>query len=349
MATDLVPTGRRPIARACSRGQRELLRIGLPLVVVIFLLIPLFSTPGLLQPQTERISLVDGPSAPATNLIRVNLPYYVHSVAAGNTTHGRGVAWIFNDTLRFKDPVNLVDASVNIGIGDPVLNTLIGADIDTDGHTEFLFMKSNLTNMNLVVVDFDTGSATEYNYDPVPNPRGIIVGDFNGDVLIDVGVYNLNRVVMKDLNGDAIIGGFVVPVNATLVKAVVGNFSTKAGEEVGVLYITGGTGMPIANVDTMYGNGTVIDHVASLAGVWASDMISFEYENDLDNVAVAMVDDIASESILTVLNANLTLRFEIRNTKYHGPAFVKTGYFDMDSQVDLVVVPGQYYTMYFAN
>ncbi|MFW9800601.1 MAG: hypothetical protein ACFFD9_09205, partial [Candidatus Thorarchaeota archaeon] len=131
MTTDWIYTGRRPIARMCSRGQRESLRIGLPLVLVVFLLVPLFSATGPPQPQAERDDLVDGTFEPASNLIRVNLPYFVESVATGNTTHGRGVAWIFNDTLRFKDPVSQVDASVSIGVGTVFFDTLIGADVDT--------------------------------------------------------------------------------------------------------------------------------------------------------------------------------------------------------------------------
>ncbi|MGD9381906.1 MAG: hypothetical protein PVI03_05620, partial [Candidatus Thorarchaeota archaeon] len=103
--------GRRPTARPCTAGQRELLRIGLPLIAVVLLLVPLCSTDITVQPFLDRNRIVDERFESASNLIRINLPYFVESVAAGNTTHGRGVAWIFNDTLRFKDPVNLVDAS----------------------------------------------------------------------------------------------------------------------------------------------------------------------------------------------------------------------------------------------
>jgi len=178
------PNGRRPTARACNKGQRELLRIGLPLLLVIILVLPICCTNVGQQTSTSRNNVIDEHFEPSSNLIRINLPYYVHSVAAGNTTHGRGVAWIFNGTLRFRDPINLVDASVDIGMGSVFHQTLIGADIDADGFTEFLVMVLS-GSMNLVVVDFDTSSATEYEM-LLGDPLGIIIGDFNGDSIGDL-------------------------------------------------------------------------------------------------------------------------------------------------------------------
>ncbi|MHA1934658.1 MAG: FG-GAP repeat domain-containing protein [Candidatus Thorarchaeota archaeon] len=341
----------RPIDRQYTKSQTELLRIGLPLIAIILFLVPMCTTDVTIQTSTDSSIGVDERYEPASNLIRINLPYFVESVAAGNTTHGRGVAWIFNDTLRFKDPVNLVDASVNIGLGDPFFHTLIGADIDLDGHTEFLFMMFNMTNMNLVVVDFDGGgSATKYNYDSIPNPIGIIVGDFNGDALIDAAVHDQIRVVMKDLSIDTIIGGFIVPGGGELVKTVVGNFSKEVEDEIGVLYITDpGTAMEKTQVDTIFGNGTFIDHVESLQMVRGFDIVSFKHENNSDNLAVTMYEYGPMESVLVVFHANLTPRFEIRDTKYFGDSYVKVGHFNMDSQEDLVVVPGQYFNMFFVS
>ncbi|MFW9944322.1 MAG: FG-GAP repeat domain-containing protein, partial [Candidatus Sifarchaeia archaeon] len=343
--------GRRPSARLCNRGQRELLRIGVPLVVLVFFLLPIFSTNYTVWTPAGRSGTVDEQFEPSSNLIRVNLPYFVESVAAGNTTHGRGVAWIFNDTLRFRDPVNLVDAAVNIGLGDPIFHTLIGSDLDLDGYTEFLFMMFNMTNMNLVVVYFDGGgSATEYNYDGVPDPRGIITGDFNGDALIDVGVYDGTRLVMKDLNSDVLIGGFIAPLGGQILKSVTGNFSLEAGEELAVLYLTNpGSGMERTNVDTMFGNGTVIDHFQSLQMIRGFDIISFEHQYDFDNLAVTAYDHVPMEGVLVAFNASLDLRFEVRDEKYSGDSYVKSGHFNLDSQEDLVVVPGQYFSMYFVD
>ncbi|MFX1559565.1 MAG: FG-GAP repeat domain-containing protein, partial [Promethearchaeota archaeon] len=222
----------KPSVKPFTKNQRELLQIGLPLVVVILLFMPMCVTDGTNHPYANSSNEADKRYESSSNLIGVNLPYYVPSIAAGNTTYGRGVAWIFNDTLRFKDPVNLVDASVNIGIGNPFFQTLIGADVDLDGYTEFLFMMSNLTNTNLVVVDFDGGgSATEYNYDSIPDPMEIIVGDFNGDTLIDVGVYSKIRLVTKNLSSDTIIGSLTFSTEE-IVKACTGDFSIVAGDEI---------------------------------------------------------------------------------------------------------------------
>ncbi|MFX1472138.1 MAG: FG-GAP repeat domain-containing protein [Promethearchaeota archaeon] len=306
-----------------------------------------------MQLYTDTNNRVDGRYEPASNLIRVNLPYFVPSVATGNTTYGRGVAWIYNDTLRFKDPVNLIDASVNIGLGDPMFYTLTGADVDSDGYTEFLFMKFNMTNMNLVVVDFDGGgSATEYNYDGVPDPQGIVVGDFNGDASIDVAVYDRIRVMMKDLNTDAFMGGFTVPNTGTdeLVKTVVGDFALDPGSEIAVLYISDvGSGMERTHVRTIAGDGSVIDFVDSLQMIRGFDIVSFHHEGNFDNLAVTMFEHQPMESVLVGFHGNLTPRFELRDDKYYGDSYVKAGYFNMDSQEDLVVVPAQYFSMLTVN
>ncbi|MFW9887590.1 MAG: FG-GAP repeat domain-containing protein, partial [Candidatus Thorarchaeota archaeon] len=353
MNSNHIMSGRRPTASPLTVGQRELLRIGIPLLAVILLLVPLYSMDGTIQPFSDTERGIDERYEPASNLIRINLPYFVESVAAGNTTYGRGVAWIFNDTLRFKDPVNLVDASVNIGLGGAIFQTLIGADVDLDGYTEFMFMKPNMTNMNLVVVDFDGGgSATEYNYDGVPDPLGIVVGDFNGDASIDVAVYDRVRVIMKDLNTGAFMGGFTVPNTGTdeLVKTVVGDFALNPGSEIAVLYLTDvGAGMEKTHVQTIAGDGSLIDHVESLQMVHGFDIVSFHHEGNFDNLAVTMFDHPPMQSVLVGFHGNLTPRFELRDDKYFGDSYVKAGYFNMDSQEDLVVVPAQYFSMFTVN
>ncbi|MFW9912400.1 MAG: FG-GAP repeat domain-containing protein, partial [Candidatus Thorarchaeota archaeon] len=327
--------------------------MGIPLLAVILLMVPLCSTNVTIQPFSDTDRGIDERYEPAANLIRINLPYFVETVAAGNTTHGRGVTWIFNDTLRFKDPVNSVDASVNIGLGDPIFRTLIGADVDLDGYTEFLFMKFNMTNMNLVVVDFDGGgSATEYNYDGVPDPQGIVVGDFNGDASIDVAVYDKIRVIMKDLNSGAFMGGFTVPNTGTdeLVKTVVGDFALDPGSEIAVLYVSDfGSGMERTHVQTVSGDGFPLDNVTSLQMIRGFDIVSFHHEGNFDNLAVTMFDHQPMESVLVGFHGNLTPRFELRDDKYFGDSYVKAGYFNMDSQEDLVVVPSQYFSMLTVN
>ncbi|UCH03629.1 MAG: hypothetical protein JSW05_08495, partial [Candidatus Thorarchaeota archaeon] len=341
--------GRRPSARACTRSQRESLRIGVPLIVLFFFLIPLLSTDIVHRTPTEWTSRVDEQFEPSSNLIRVNLPYYVHSVAAGNTTHGRGVAWVFNGTLRFKDPINLVDDSVDIGMGYVYHETLVGADVDIDGHTEFLVMVQNNVSMNLVIVDFDTSSAIEYQF-PFGDPLGIIVGDFNGDLMPDVGVYYTIRLVTKDLSTDMFIGSYPeIPfMDEKILKACVGNFSSVAGDEFAVMYLDQpGMGMEQTIVDTAYGNGTIIDHVSSLQQQHGFDLTTLATEGDFDGIAVTMYDYPLGESILICFNANLTLRYDHRDPRYHGESYVKTGFFNMDSQEDLVVVPGQWFTMWF--
>ncbi|MHA2207936.1 MAG: hypothetical protein ACXABV_02090, partial [Candidatus Thorarchaeota archaeon] len=346
--------GRRPTARQCTAGQRELLRIGLPIIAVILLLMPLCSTDVTIQLFTDTDNRVDERYEPASNLIKINLPYFVESVAAGNTTHGRGVAWIFNDTFRFKDPVNLVDASVNIGAGFPFFHTLIGADVDLDGYTEFLFMKMFNTTLYLVIVDFDGGgSVTEYTILGIGlEPIGIVPGDFNGDTLIDVVVYDGIRAVMWDLSTDSFMGGFIVPNTMTdrIVKTVAGDFSLDSGDEIAVLYVKeSGTSMEKTCVQTVAGDGSYIDLVESFQMVLGFDIVSFQHEGNFDNIAVTMYDHGSMQSVLVGFHGNLTPRFENRDDKYFGDSYVKAGYFNMDSQMDLVVVPGQYFNMHIVS
>ncbi|MFX1605987.1 MAG: hypothetical protein ACFFDD_08760, partial [Promethearchaeota archaeon] len=342
----------KPSVKPFTKNQRELLQIGLPLVVVILLFMPMCVTDGTNHPYANSNNEADKRYESSSNLIGVNLPYYVPSIAAGNTTYGRGVAWIFNDTLRFKDPVNLVDASVNIGIGNPFFQTLIGADVDLDGYTEFLFMMSNLTNTNLVVVDFDGGgSATEYNYDSIPDPMEIIVGDFNGDTLIDVGVYSKIRLVTKNLSSDTIIGSLTFSTEE-IVKACTGDFSIVAGDEIAVMWLTDPwTPMSKVVVDTIFGDCTSINPfpIESATHVDGYDMVSFEYGSDLDNLAVTMFDINGQESVLVGINANLTPRFELRDPKNQGEFYVKKGKFNMDTQDDLVIVSNLRSPVIFVN
>ena len=342
------PNGRRPTACACNKGQRELLRIGLPLLLVIILVLPICCTNVGQQTSTSRNNVIDEHFEPSSNLIRVNLPYYVHSVAAGNTTHGRGVAWVFNGTLRFRDPINLVDASVDIGMGSVFHQTLIGADIDADGFTEFLVMVLS-GSMNLVVVDFDTSSATEYEM-LLGDPLGIIIGDFNGDAVTDVGAYDSIRLITKDLSTDAIIGVYPETpfMDGEIVKACVGNFSSIAGDEIAVMYRDRpGSGMEKTVVETAYGNGTTIDKVESLQQQHGSDITSFETEGDFDSVAVTMYYYQTGETVLIGFDSTLAPRFEYKDPRYFGESYIKTGMFNMDSQEDLVVVPSQWFTMWF--
>jgi hypothetical protein len=234
-------------------------------------------------------------------------------------------------------------------MGSVFHQTLIGADVDTDGHTEFLVMVQNITSMNLVVVDFDTGSATEYQF-PFGNPLGIIVGDFNGDAVTDIGVYYSIRLVTKDLSTDSFIGVYPETpfTDEEIVKACVGNFSLDAGDEIAIMYrYMPGSGMERTVVDTAYGNGTIIDHMESMQQQHGFDIIPFETERDYDSIALTMYDYTFGESVLVGLNANLSLRFDHRDPRYYGESYVKTGLFNMDSQKDLVVVPGQWFTMWF--
>jgi hypothetical protein len=137
-----------------------------------------------------------------------------------------------------------------------------------------------------------------------------------------------------------------------IVRACTGNFSIVVGDEIAVMYVQDPwTSSSKVTVDTIFGDGMSINPspIESASHVHGWDMVSFEYGSDFDNLAVTMVDMDLGENILIAINANLTPRFELRDAKYLGDSYVKTGKFDMDGQEDLVVVPGQRSDVIFVN
>jgi protocatechuate 3,4-dioxygenase beta subunit len=227
---------------------------------------------------------------------------------------------------------------------------LTGVDIDTDGHTEFLVMGFN-ASMNLVVVDFDTGLATHYEY-PLGDPKEIIVGDFNGDAVADVAVYDSIRVIMKDLASDTMIGVYPNPpfTDEEIARVCLGNFSSSPGDELVVLYLYRPySGNEKTMVETIYGNGSRIQPTPfeTPQRIHGFDVTSYELEGDYNRIAATMYDYDLGETVLLVLDANLIPVKEQRDPRYLGESYVKTGHFNMDSQKDIVVVPGQWFTMWY--
>ena len=131
------------IARQFMKQKTSMSKLG---ILIFIMLLMLTSTSGTdpdhkAKPRSP-VSL-DNTLEPASNLIKVKLPYSVNSIAAGTIPLGSGFAYIHEETIRFKDPVNLLNDSEPIGIGFVYDHTLKGADIEGDGYTEFLFMKDN--------------------------------------------------------------------------------------------------------------------------------------------------------------------------------------------------------------
>lgn len=281
----------------------------------------------------------DGSMAPASNLIRVKLPYPVESVAVGTTPQGSGYAYIHEGIIRFKDPITLNNDSLTIPSGDVFHQTLTGADIDADGYTEFLFMLDNSTHMNLVIADFDASTVTEYFCD-VTDPIEIIVGNFSADGQTDAAVYNDNTVRVKDLTDGSDLG--VYNPSGEIKRACTGNFSANSQSEIAVLYNTVNIlSLPIANVTVMAGNGTILGMISSASEVEGVDLTSYAYDVELDHFAITCIstDILGTESFVAAYRADMTSHFVTSMLDYYDASYVKTGFFNEDTQEDLVVAP----------
>ncbi|UCE10990.1 MAG: VCBS repeat-containing protein, partial [Candidatus Thorarchaeota archaeon] len=331
-----------------SKGTVTVVKMSLFLLVMTLIVLPISCSYSEQESVTLHVTNPSEQFMPASNLIRLDLPYDVKFMAAGNTSLGRGVVWVHEGLIRFKDPVGLIDSSIPISDGTVFHETLVAADIDDDGSSEFLFMLDNKTTMILVVADFDTTTSTEYLF-PVSNPLGVIIGDFNGDGDMDAGVFGPGRLITMDLSDGSPIG-FFSPPSGEVVDASPGNFSLEIGDEIAIMFLTGNiVSAPVTNIHTMYGNGTSIDQIQSAVGVRGFDIECFGFGTDFDNVAVTMLDHSKAENVLEGLNGNLTQRFEVRDQKVLSDSYVKVGHFTDDQQEDLVVARGIHASVCFVD
>ncbi|MGD9381682.1 MAG: hypothetical protein PVI03_04485, partial [Candidatus Thorarchaeota archaeon] len=160
--------------------------------------------------------------------------------------------------------------------------------------------------------------------------------------------------ITKDLATDTMIGVFPqIPFTTEeIVKVCIGNFTNMPGDEIAVMWLQDPwTSSSKVEVDTIFGDGTSINPspFESESHVHGFDMVSFEFGSDFDNLAVTMLNTNFGERVFALINANLTQRRELRDSKYLGESYVKTGKFNMDTQDDLVIVPGQRSEAIFVN
>jgi len=335
----------RPIVRTHSGRHSDLLKWGVVLVTILFLLTPT-SDMGLVQPIEigDVIPLETGFST-ASNFIRVKLPYKVESIAPGVIPIGSGFAYVHGETIRFKDPVNQLNDSLPIGPGEIFHETLTGFDIDNDGYTEFLFIMRNLTlGEQLVIADFDASLVTNYDC-PVPWPFEIIFGNFTADSRTDAAIYNMDSVIRIDLSDGSQIGP---PYNPTteIKCAVAGNFSISSQNEIAILSTNWGSQR--VKIEIIAGDGSLIRWTEYPSMSYANDMILHTKRSQSDDLAITLMNqDMGNSELVGIYGNNLSASFVKKIPDYFGELYVKTGSFNGDSIDDLVLVGGMWYTAWF--
>ncbi len=110
-------SNRRPIARQYSKQDVLAVKLGFLAFLLLLLAAPLFATSPISEGARATPVLNDGYMTPASNLIKVKLPYPVESIAVGTTPQGSGYAYVHEDTIRFKDPITLSNDSLVISGG----------------------------------------------------------------------------------------------------------------------------------------------------------------------------------------------------------------------------------------
>ncbi len=339
------PSRFRPIAGDTSRGGSFILKWSVVFITLLFLSVP---TPDrvLVQPMMpqDAISIQDQ-SDTASNFIGVKLPYPVFSIAPGEIPIGSGFAYIHDETIRFKDPINQLNDSESIGPGDVLHETLIGDDIDNDGYTEFLFIMFNFTStmFSLVIVDFDASSVIGYDC-LIPGPFEILLGNFTPDAQTDAAIYGYDVVLIKDLS-DGTDYGFYNPVG-DITRACVGNFTATPQHEIAVLSTDWGTEK--VNLAVISGDGTEIKWIEHWDKSQAYDIVKVSRRMALDDIAITLFDqDMFTSDLVGLYGNNLTPIFNTKMPEYQGPTFVKAGHFNDDMIEDIVIVPGEWYSAWF--
>ncbi|MFW9957075.1 MAG: hypothetical protein ACFFCT_03300 [Candidatus Odinarchaeota archaeon] len=332
----------RPIAREYSGRHSYLLKWSVIFVTVLLLMVP-SSDMGMVRPiDTEDVSPMDTSYSTASNFIRVKLPYQVFSIAPGNIPIGSGFAYVHEETIRFKDPINQLNDSLSIGLGDVFHETLTGADIDGDGYTEFLFIKFNVSE-RLVVADFDERSVKDYDC-PVPGPLEIIFGNFTADTRTDAAIYSMDLIVMIDLSDGSPIGSYN-PI-AEIKRASAGNFSATSQDEIAILSTDWGT--TTVNVETRRSDGSPVLWTGYPYKSIASDMIIHSKRSETDDLAITLTNqEVGSSELVGIYGNNLTASFVRKIPDYYGENYIKTGSFNGDSINDLVVVPNMRFAAWF--
>lgn len=292
----------------------------------------------LLSPEEHIMTEISG------NLIKTSLPDS-YAVAVGRVGGFRGFGYVHDeeDVFYFVDPVQ--DSIINQSLPASTASgsfSLMGADIDSDNNTEFLYINRPLSgDWELVVVDMDAGSWNNYSMTGLISPSIVGTGDFNGDGQTDVVVRGaLGGTVYQtrtiDLQTATTIGSFTPPPGATMYFIEVGRFSNPLEDQLAIRVGSN-------NLSIVHGNGTLSHSI--LHTLVIRNIETLQYQGGLDDVAI--VD--SAGQVMVFNGTNLVQEYMNAVGPASGGYFLGVGTFSNDTQDDLVVISASSEIAYFVN
>jgi hypothetical protein len=259
------------------------------------------------------------------NLFHIGLSgaYRAHP---GSTMGLRGFAYVntIEQKIFFTDPISDITFNMSIGPSVTLASTLIVADVDDDGHDEFLGIKRPVsTTAAVYIADFNDDTLTEWTF-PGVSATILGLGDFNGDVQIDaaVNVNNGDWMITLDLSTGSILGTSDVGSIFRGYSAI-GRFSDTSSDQIVLsndthIWLLDGDGTGPLNMSSVTTRGI---HKMDYGG----GLSDFYVEDNLGNIRLYQ-------------GSNFALIYQTTVSPIGGQINSIVGNFTGDSQEDIVAV-----------
>jgi hypothetical protein len=229
--------------------------------------------------------------------------------------------------VLFTDSSFSVSVNMSVGTFTTLYSTLVVADVDNDGHDEFIGLKMPTpTTVTPFVVDFNNDTFSEWSFSGV---GGYLLGtgDFNGDTKLDIAILvdwsvSGDWVNTIDLSTGNVIGTFDVDGSLQEYSAI-GRFSNAVEDQV---VLSNNTHVWVVN-----GNGTCNLNMTHNQAIGLNEL---DYGGGLSDFIV--LDNLGQLSLYQ--GTNLGLIYQTTVGPASGQLYATTGNFTGDAQQDIVVV-----------
>ncbi len=259
----------------------------------------------------------------ATDVYFYHVPVQINNFAVGIVGTGRGFAYIQSGSLYFRDIIQGLINSMNIG-GDPIESTLIGVDIDNDSRTEFLIVTQTPT-LNITIIDFDEAAPSRIML-TVENPKEIIYGDFNADGYNDITVYNDTHIQMIDIHNNSTFGTYSL-ATGKITRCIAADFNPSyTGDEI-IIYTN------TASIIEIDESGSLITN--KINAYTAYDIEAIRYGNDSYYDVI-----ITAQNKVEIYNGTNMASILSQSYQYVGEInYLGVGNFTNDEQTDFIIIP----------